>query len=55
MNADAAGKKVDREVFSEALIEASDVSHARNVLLDWALKRLSGGTDAIWLLAADRS
>jgi Fe-S-cluster containining protein len=52
MNADAAGKTIDRDVFSEALIEASDVSHARNVLLDWALSRLSGGTDAVWYLAS---
>ena len=51
MNADAVGKPVDRNVFSEALIEASDVSHARNLLLDWALTRLSGGVDAIWFLA----
>ena len=29
-------------IFSEALMEASDVSHARNALLDWILNRFSG-------------
>ena len=52
MNADAAGTEVDRAIFSQALMEASDVSHARNVLLEWILDRLSGGTDAIWILQA---
>ena len=52
MNADAAGQVVDRNVFSEALMEASDVSHAKNVLLEWILKRFGGGTEALWYLAA---
>jgi hypothetical protein len=40
MNADAAGKEVDRAIFSEALSQAADVSHARHAMLDWALDRL---------------
>jgi Fe-S-cluster containining protein len=48
MNADAAGKDVDRAIFSEALLEASDVSHARNAFLDWIRNRFSGGTEAFW-------
>jgi Fe-S-cluster containining protein len=50
MNADAAGVEVDGKIFSQALMEASDVSHARNVLLDWVLDRLSGATGALWML-----
>lgn len=52
MNAHAAGTIVDRMIFSEALMEASDVSHARNALLDWILNRFSAGTEALWKLAA---
>jgi len=52
MNADAAGQDVDRAIFSDALLEASDVSHARNALLDWILNRFSGGSEALWYLAA---
>jgi len=52
MNADAEGKDVDRATFSDALLEASDVSHARHALLDWILNRFSGGTEALWKLAA---
>ena len=52
MNADAAGTDVDRAIFSEALSQAADVSHARNVLLDWALSRLGGISDALYQLAA---
>jgi len=52
MNADAARKPVDREIFSEALMEASDVSHAKNALLEWVLRRFGGGTEALWYLAA---
>ena len=52
MNADAAGQDVDRAIFSDALLEASDVSHARNALLDWILNRFSGGSEALWKLAA---
>jgi Fe-S-cluster containining protein len=52
MNADAAGRNIDRAIFSQALMEASDVSHAKNALLDWILKRFGAGTDAVWILAA---
>jgi Fe-S-cluster containining protein len=51
MNADAAGTDVDRRIFIDALTEASDASHARNVLLDWVLNRFSSGSDALWALA----
>ena len=51
MNADAIGHDVDRAMFSEALSEAADVSHARNGLLDWALNRLGGTSDALHQLA----
>jgi hypothetical protein len=55
MNADAAGTEIDRAIFSQALMEAADVSHARHVLLEWVLDRLSGGSDALWILQARRS
>lgn len=51
MNADAAGKNVDSEIFSAALSQASDVSHARSGLLDWALIRLGGSGEALHQLA----
>lgn len=51
MNADAAGRDVDRKIFSEALMEASDVSHAKNAVLEWALKRFGAGSEAVWYLA----
>ena len=51
MNAAAAGREVDRRIFADALMEASDVSHAKNAWLDWILNRLSGGNDALWLLS----
>jgi hypothetical protein len=51
MNAEAAGKDVDGEIFSETLSQASDVSHARSRLLDWALKRLGGSSAALHQLA----
>ena len=47
MNADAAGRNVDRTIFIGALTEASDVSHARHALLDSILTRFSGGTAAL--------
>ena len=50
MNADAVGGNVDRKIFSEALMEASDVSHAKNILLEWVLRRFGGGTEALWYL-----
>lgn len=52
MNADAAGRDVDRDIFIEALAEASDVAHARHRLLDAALTQFSGGTGALWSLGA---
>ena len=51
MNADAAGTAVDQRVFAQALMEASDVSHAKNALLEWILRRFGGGTEALWHLA----
>lgn len=50
MNADAAGTAVDRHGFTQALMEASDVSHAKNALLEWILRRFGGGTEALWFL-----
>lgn len=46
MNAEAAGTTVDGAIFREALMEAADVSRARNAVLDWAVTRFSGGTEA---------
>jgi len=54
MNAGAAGTTIDRAIFIEALTEASDVSHAQHQLLGWILSRLSGGTDALWVLGNSR-
>jgi len=54
MNADAKGNDVDRKTFAEALMEASDVSHAKNALLEWVLRRFGGGTEALWFLARVR-
>jgi len=53
MNANAAGRTVDREGFSEALMEAVQLSHSddRGVMAT-LLRRLSAGTDALWHLAA---
>ncbi len=50
MNADAADRPVDRAIFHQALVEASDLSHARSTLLDRILNRLSAGNDALWRL-----
>ena len=50
MNADAVEVNVDRKIFAEALMEASDVSHAKNILLEWVLRRFGGGTEALWYL-----
>ncbi len=52
MNADAAGATIDGANFSEALMEVSDVSHARNAALDWVLQRFGADTAAIWHLAS---
>ena len=51
MNADAAGTTIDRAIFSQALMEAADVSHAKNALLEWVLRRFGAGSDALWFLA----
>ena len=51
MNADAAGQTVDRASFHAALMEASDMSHARSAALEWILHRFSAGTEALWHLA----
>jgi hypothetical protein len=51
MNADASGRNIDRAIFSEALMEASDVSHAKNALLEWILRRFGAGAEALWYLA----
>ena len=50
MNAAAAGVRVDRTIFIQALTEASDVSHAQHRVLDWVLVHFSSGTDALWRL-----
>jgi Fe-S-cluster containining protein len=55
MNAGAAGRMVDGEMFSAALMEAADVSRARNALLDWVVNRFSGGTEAVHFLATSPS
>lgn len=52
MNADAAGHDVNTAIFSEALSQSADVSHARSGLLDWALNRLGGSSEALHQLAA---
>jgi Fe-S-cluster containining protein len=53
MNAAAAGGRVDRETLSEALTEAVLLSHtdSRGVI-ESILRRLAGGTEALWILAA---
>ncbi len=51
MNADAAGQVIDGRIFSGALMEVADVSHAHNALLGWVMKRFGGGSEALWLLA----
>ena len=38
-------------IFNQALVEAADVSHAKNVWLDWILSCLSAGNEALWFLA----
>jgi hypothetical protein len=52
MNADAAGTTVNRAIFSDALMEVSDVSHARNAVLDWVLQRFGADPAAIWHIAS---
>ena len=52
MNAHASGRAIDRQSFSEALMESVDVLQAdERGLLGWALPRLAAGVDAIYVLA----
>jgi Fe-S-cluster containining protein len=52
MNAAASGRAVDRQAFTEALMEAVLMSHTdQRGLLEGILRRLAGGTEAIWCLA----
>lgn len=52
MNADAAGRDVDRQAFIEALMESSDLAHAGGGrLFDWAAQKLAAGTAALRQLA----
>jgi Fe-S-cluster containining protein len=53
MNAHAAGRAIDREIFSEALMESVDLSHAdERGLLGWVLPRLASGVEALNLFSA---
>lgn len=48
MNASAAGRRVNREVFSEALMESVDVLQADgSAAMRWALPRFAGGVEAL--------
>jgi hypothetical protein len=52
MNADHAGSAIDRRIFTEALMETSDLAHAASgQLFDWAVRQLAGGTTALRQLA----
>ena len=54
MNAHASGRAIDREIFSDALMESVDVLHADDRgLLGWALPRLAAGVEALNVLSAD--
>ena len=53
MNTHATGRPIDRQSFSDALMESVDVLHADDRgLLGWALPRLAGGVEALKLLSA---
>ena len=53
MNAHASGRSIDRESFSEALMESVDVLQADDRgLLGWALPRLASGVEALKVLSA---
>ena len=53
MNGHASGRPIDRESFSEALMESVDVLQADDRgLLGWALPRLAGGVEALKVLSA---
>jgi Fe-S-cluster containining protein len=48
MNAHAAGRRVNREIFSEALMESVDVLQADgSAAMRWALPRLAAGVEAL--------
>ena len=56
MNAHASGRAVDRESFSDALMESVDVLQAEDRgLLGWALPRLAAGVEALKVLSAPPS
>lgn len=55
MHADVSGQPVNGAIFSEAVLAVAEVSRARHVLLDWALHRFSGGTEAVHHLAGTSS
>ena len=53
MNAHASGRSIDRQSFSEALMESVDVLHADDRgLLGWALPRLAAQVEALNVLSA---
>jgi Fe-S-cluster containining protein len=53
MNAHASGRPIDRQSFSEALMESVDVLQADDRgVLGWALPRLAAGVEALKLLSA---
>lgn len=53
MNAHASGRAIDRELFSEALMESVDLSHAdERGLMGWALPRLAAGVEALNIFSA---
>ena len=50
--ADHAGSAIDRRIFTEALMETSDLAHAASgQLFYWAVRQLAGGTSALRQLA----
>lgn len=52
MNAKTSGRPIDRQSFSDALMESVDVLHADDRgLLGWALPRLAAGVEALKVLA----
>ena len=55
MHAHATGAPIDRQSYSDALMESVDVLHADDRgVLGWALPRLAAGIDALRLLASIR-
>lgn len=53
MNAAAAGRGVDQQIFSEALMQSVHLWHTDDRgLLGAILRRLAGGTEALWCLQA---